>query len=171
VSMKLINLVAVVALTLGCSQKGREQEATTTGTATGQSPACPECAESTPCPECPECEKLDAIYYLVLARVIRGETQSFLTGAYVHRGGAWYPVGGMTPDGPQPSDGETAETFEHGDELLRKVRSDPQRVGIIETDGGNYEQHGPVATSASSAPIEGVRNGQAHLMSFISVLQ
>jgi hypothetical protein len=81
------------------------------------------------------------------------------------------PVGGITPGGPQPSDGETAEGFAHGDELLRKIGANPQRVGIIETGAGTYEQYGRVATSASSAPIDGVRNGQAHLLSFISVLR
>jgi hypothetical protein len=55
-------------------------------------PACPACA-ACPVPEpCPACEQADAVYYMVLARVIRGQTESFITRAYVHRGGSWYPV-------------------------------------------------------------------------------
>jgi hypothetical protein len=173
--MKIIMVVIIVAgVVIGCS-KDREQQFDLDAALAGiQVDAAPERPAQHACPEpepCPECAKPDAIFYTVLARVIRGDTESFITSAFMHRGSRWYVMARIAPSGPVQVGPDLQEAAGDGDLLLARVRQQPQAVGRVTIGGSEYEQYGRLLISQMSAPIGGIRGGTAHIFTVFNALE
>ncbi len=167
--MKIIMIALVVAtFVVGCSKK--EEEPGTipvvvnldAGSTRDIRPRCP---DPEPCPECPV---PDAIFYTVLTRVIRGEVESFLTRGLVHHDGAWHETAKLGTDGPVVVGLGAEVEFVLGDRMLAQVEREPRGLGTPVFDGEEYEQYGPLIIDDSSAPIQGVRGGVAHMITVFS---
>lgn len=127
-------------------------------------PACAECPEPEPCPEC---ETVDAIYYSMLHRIERGRPEGYVSTAHVHRGGRWYLVANVFPDGMEGPSGAPVADFDVGNALLAHVRAHPTDVGVKTIAGDDYAQRGRVL--ASWQPFDRIEDAPGIRASLASV--